>query len=232
MNKYELLKTDTITAHTGATLYRIKALKAFGNVKAEELGGYVESEVNLSQDGDAWVYGSAQVFGDAQVSGDAQVFGSALVYGDARVYGSAWVYGNAQVFDSARVYGSARVSGSALVSGSAWVYDSARVYGSALVSGSARVFGSAWVYDSARVYGSARVFGDAWVYGDVKVSKTPIVISGVKYTITITESHIFIGCEGHTIAHWKKNIVTIGKANGYSNGEIKQVIKFLKAAGV
>lgn len=40
-------------------------------MKAGELGGYVEKEENISQDGNAWVYGNAEVSGNARVSGDA-----------------------------------------------------------------------------------------------------------------------------------------------------------------
>lgn len=40
-----------------------------------ELGGYVEKEENLSNDGDAWVYGDAMVSGDADYA-TVQGFGS------------------------------------------------------------------------------------------------------------------------------------------------------------
>ena len=81
MKKYELT-TDTKIV-LGKKLFRIKALVSFGNVKAGDLGGYVERENNLSHEGKAWVYGDAEVFGDAWVSGDAEVFGDAKVYGNA-----------------------------------------------------------------------------------------------------------------------------------------------------
>lgn len=83
MKKYRL--TEETTKVGNRPLYRIQALRDFGNVKEGDIGGYIESEKNLSQDGNAWVYG------DACVSGDA------CVYGDARVYGDACVYGNADI---------------------------------------------------------------------------------------------------------------------------------------
>ena len=70
--KYELLNTDTIEFR-GITLFRIKALISFGNVKKGELGGYVEKEGNLCHSGDAWVTGDAKVSGNAWVTGDAEV---------------------------------------------------------------------------------------------------------------------------------------------------------------
>nr|WP_243647439.1 hypothetical protein [[Ruminococcus] torques] len=75
-------------------MFRIKALIEFGNVKAGDLGGYIEKEENLSHMGDAWVSGDARISGDAQVSGDAWVFGDAQVFGDALVSGDARVSGD------------------------------------------------------------------------------------------------------------------------------------------
>ena len=96
MKKYELLVDDTIT-FLGVQLFRIKALISFSSIEKGELGGYVASEKNLSQYGDAWVSGNARVYGDARVYGNARVYGDAEVYGDAWVYGNAWVYGDARV---------------------------------------------------------------------------------------------------------------------------------------
>ncbi len=95
MVKYEL--TDDRVSYFGTTLYRIKALKSFNDVNEGDLGGYVESEKNLSHYGNAWVYGNAKVYGDAEVSGNARVYGNAKVYGNARVYGDARVSGYARV---------------------------------------------------------------------------------------------------------------------------------------
>jgi hypothetical protein len=131
MNKFKL--TDETKIVDSVKLYRIQALIDIPahDVKAGDLGGWVESEKNLDQSGNAWVSGNAQVSGDARVSGDA------WVSGDARVYGDAWVSGNACVSGDARVYGDAQVYGNAWVSGDAWVY------GDAWVSGDARVAGDA-----------------------------------------------------------------------------------------
>ena len=119
MKKFELT-SEFVTNIFGTKLFRIKALIEFGNVKAGDLGGYIEKEDNLEHSGDAWVSGNARVYGDAWVSGNARV------YGNAEVYGNAWVYGNAEVSGNARVYGDACVSGNARVYGNA---DFATVHG-------------------------------------------------------------------------------------------------------
>lgn len=68
MKKFEL--TAGFMTMDGVKLSRVRALRAFENVKKGDLGGYVEKEENLDQSGAAWVSGDAQVFGNAQVSGD------------------------------------------------------------------------------------------------------------------------------------------------------------------
>lgn len=65
MKKYRL--TDDKIIVGCRTLYRIQALRDFGEVKEGELGGYIEAEKNLSQRCDAWVSGDARVYGNADI---------------------------------------------------------------------------------------------------------------------------------------------------------------------
>ena len=132
MKKFEL--TSESIVKFGKTLYRIRALVAFGDVKEGELGGFLEKEENLSQDGDAWVCENATVRGNAIVRGDATVSGNATVRGNAIVRGDAWVCENATVS------GDATVCENATVSGDAWVRGNATVRGNAIVRGDAWVF--------------------------------------------------------------------------------------------
>lgn len=65
MKKYRL--TDDKIIVGCRTLYRIQALRDFGDVKEGEFGGWIESEKNLSHEGDARVSGNARVYGDADI---------------------------------------------------------------------------------------------------------------------------------------------------------------------
>ena len=154
--KYKL--TDETINLNGVTLYRIEALKYFGEIKKGDKGGFIESENNLAHEGDAWVSDNAHVYGNACVFDNSQVYGNAFVSGYAQVYGDAFVYGNAWLYDNTRVCGYARVA------------DNARVYGDANVCDDSSVFGSALVYDNAHVYGDALVRGYACVCGDAEIS--------------------------------------------------------------
>lgn len=86
MKKYELTK-ETKTLADDTVLHRIRALRDIPRhgVKAGDLGGFVEAENNLSQDGNARVHGDAWVDGKARVYGYAEVYGDAEVCGDAKV---------------------------------------------------------------------------------------------------------------------------------------------------
>ena len=127
MKKFELT-AEYVTNIFGKKLFRIKALVEFGNVKEGDLGGFVEKESNIDDDGNAWVSGNAQVFGNAKV------FGNAQVYGNAKVFGNAWISGNAQVYGNACVAGNVQISENAQVYGNAWISGNAQVYGNACVA--------------------------------------------------------------------------------------------------
>lgn len=113
--KYEIL-LDTKTYFKGRVLYRIRALKDFSDVKAGDLGGYIQREQNLSQEGNCWVYDDAKVHNGAQVYDNAKVYGSAIVYGFAKIYD------NAKVGDNAQVYGYAEISAWYVILGDSVVY--------------------------------------------------------------------------------------------------------------
>ena len=131
MKKYEL--TSETKVINDVELHRIKALDSFGNIKEGELGGWIESEKNLSQSGNAWVYDNSVVCDNARVCGDAKVFGNATVFENAKVGGNATVCGYATVCGNAKVGEHATIRGNATVCGNA------KVDGNAMVGGNAKV---------------------------------------------------------------------------------------------
>ena len=111
--KYKL--TDVCITIGGRDLYRIEALKDFDWVKKGDKGGFIESENNLSQEYNCWVYGGAVVCGDAMVWGNAEIYGNAMVWGNAEIYGNAKVWGNAEIYGNAKVYDNAEIYGNAKI---------------------------------------------------------------------------------------------------------------------
>lgn len=119
--KYEILENISIQTEDGVKLYRIRALRDIGMVKKGQLGGFIEREYNLSQDGESWVGGNAwvsmnaRVSDNAIVSGDAIIFGRAKISNNAIVTDNAKVYGNSRVIDNAKVYGNVKIGGNSLI---------------------------------------------------------------------------------------------------------------------
>ncbi|WP_331611478.1 hypothetical protein [[Ruminococcus] torques] len=208
MKKFKLT-SEFIVDISGVKLFRIKALIEFGNVKAGDLGGYIEKEKNLSHMGNAWVSGNAQVFGNARV------FGNAWVSGDAQVFGNAWVSGNAQVSGNAWVFGDAQVFGNAWVSGNAQVFGNARVFGNAWVSGDAQVFGNAWVSGDARVSGDKDY---AYAHGFGFCNRTTTF-----FRLKDGDVGVRCGCFYGTLAQFRDNVCE-------THGETKKAQEYLMLA--
>ena len=113
-------------------------------------------------------------------------------------------------------------NGGGLVQDTAVVEASVYVGGNARVSGDAQVYGNALVYGNAWVSGNARVRGDAW-------ETTPLYIAGMKHSLSNSRhGHILIGCHEHTFAYWLDHYKAIGRAEGYSEEEIKQYGLFIE----
>ena len=217
--KYKL--TDETINLNGVTLYRIEALKYFGEIKKGDKGGFIESENNLAHEGDAWVSDNAHVYGNACVFNNAHVYGNAFVSGYAQVYGGAFVYGNAWLYDNTRVCGYARVA------------DNARVYGDANVCDDSSVFGSAFVYDNAHVYGDALVRGYACVCGDAEISnKSDYIVfqnwwsSGRYFTWTRSNNMWSVGCFYGT---GEELIKKAYKDSELSGREYERVVRYVES---
>lgn len=136
MRKYEF--TGETKKSCGKILHRIRAVRNFNGVKKGQLGGYVESEDNLSHDGNAWVGGKAIIYGNAHIGGNADIGGYAEVGDNARVVGNARVNDHAKVFQNAQVFSNAVISGNSWVYGSAWVGGNTQAHG-------------AWIFGNSRI---------------------------------------------------------------------------------
>lgn len=111
--KYEL--TDETIIVDGKILHRIKALADFGGVKKGDLGGFIEKEENLSQDGNCWIYNNAKVYGNAIIRDDA------IVFDNAKVCDYAVICGYAIIRDDVKVSGEVVIKTNSSICGNAKV---------------------------------------------------------------------------------------------------------------
>ena len=120
--KYQILD-DEVKIIKKHTVHRIQALRDFDDVKKGDKGGWVSTIVNLSQNGNCWIYDDAVVYEHGYVEGDAKVKDHAVISGFGRVYGSAQVIGKAQIKNNAQIYGNAIVDGNKIVESTTNIFE-------------------------------------------------------------------------------------------------------------
>lgn len=185
MKKFELDYSSS-TTYRGRTLYRTKALMNFTTTSGEiiykdELGGYVQSEKNLDQNGTSWIFKGAIAMDDARVLNNAQLHHDALIKdkaiikdkasahnnvkitGHACVSQEAVITRNAQITNHATVHGKAFVTGDAIVSGFATIADKAQIQEQATIKGHAFVDHQATISDYAEINDNAHITGNAYI---------------------------------------------------------------------
>lgn len=133
--KYELTenkKTFINASGKSQTLTQIRAIHTFtvitGTVvKAGSLGGWIETEDNLSQEGSCWLDESSEAMNQSQIKGNAFLEGSSI-------------FDEATVTDNSHIQYSA-LSDSTFVCGESWLQSSC-IYGNSLLGGHCRVLDS------------------------------------------------------------------------------------------
>lgn len=159
--KFELIESSKETfreGHKSIKLYRIKALIDIPKhgVLAGDVGGFVASENNLSQNGSAWVADDAKLYENARIYGDT------LLKDEARVYGEAWIKGDVVISNNSRIHDNAYIDGDVRISGTCEIFESARITGRVSLEGNVNVLGKAqvrdsFIKDSVRIQGSALI---------------------------------------------------------------------------
>lgn len=179
MKKYTFLgKTKVLD--DGVEVHRIVAVTDFKDLNGEtvnagDLGGCIESEKNLSQDGIAWVRvtaivcGNAVIKDNALISNDAVVSGNAKITGNARVKGHAKVRGDAQVRGHAEVTGWAIVQGAAVITNYAHVSDHVVIDDDAIIKDNSKIFGRSKIYGNAVIKGNSAIGSHADIFSEEQV---------------------------------------------------------------
>lgn len=174
MKKYEL--TDEIREIVRNDilyeLHRIQALVDIENIcSAGDLGGWIETEDNLSHEDRCWVYGNAMVFEEAKVCDDALIHGNAVIYGKAQIMDSAQIFENAKIGGNTCVWGNARIYGNAKIRGNAMVFEEAIILGNSYIYENAAVCGNAMICDDSYIHGNCRIHGDTTICGEADITQ-------------------------------------------------------------
>lgn len=185
MKKYEL--TDQIRTAHGCTLYRIKALRDIPahngainrhHVKAGDLGGWIQSEDNLSQDGDCWVADNAIACDNARVRDDAWVVDHAVLQDNAVACEIALVGGNSNLKYDALAEDECVIRDNAIIAGNA------RITGDVAINGNSS-FGDVCIADNTVIYSSRQY-----------ITVGPIGSGEQTFTLYKVDGVLHINCQG------------------------------------
>lgn len=117
MLKYRLLLSDRCVID-GVTLYRMQALKDFGDVKAGDLGGYIADSSQLSQNGNCWIYSKSNKLVSGRVTENA-IINSLGSSRDSIINGDVFICGNSKILNDVDIIGSVDIRGNSIISSKA-----------------------------------------------------------------------------------------------------------------
>ena len=234
--KYELTN-ETITIGL-VTLHRIKALRSFNDVKKGDKGGFIESEDNLSHEGNSWVYNEAKVYHKAKVLDNAIVrdyaviTGYAIISDNVTVMDKTFVTNKAKILDYAVIEDYAFISDKAVISGFSTIKDKAFIYGKAKIEGCI-IGGHIEVCDDVTISKDVKIEGIGRFEGNAIISSNKDYIifknwwsSGRYFTWTRSNNMWSVGCFYGT---GKELIEKAYKDSELSGREYERIVKYVES---
>ena len=168
MKKYELIK-ETETCSKRRIMYRIRALKDFSDIKAGDVGGWVCSYGNLSQEGDCWIYDNAKCLDNARVYDNAMMFDNTIMFGNSVMYDNAVMLNNSIMYDNSKMFNKAKMFDNSIMCNNAEMCGNATMYDSSRMFDNSKMFNNSKMYDEARMYDNAVMFNDSIIYSNSRM---------------------------------------------------------------
>lgn len=195
--KYKL--TEETMCFDGVTLHRIKALKDFGNVVAGELGGWVEAERNLSQEGNCWINMEAKAYDYTEIRDNAVLTCGAIACENSIIGNNTFVTDESVIRGFTYLCGNVEISGESVIGGYAKLHGNVIVIGAKVID--AEVYDRVVICDGAYVHGHIKIDGTAYISNGAEVCKTDDYIvfknfwsSGRYLTWTRSNNKWHVGC--------------------------------------
>ena len=166
--KYRLLSESKVV--NGRTVYRIQAIRSFGDVRKGDLGGFVESYCNLSNEGNSWVYDDAVVLDSARVTCNSKVYGQSLLQDCAFASGNSEISDNVVLKDSAHMTGNAHAYDNATLNDDTTMSDDSMIQGNASIHGTTILGGYTLVGDKVKII-DCHFKGGQTIKGDLTITE-------------------------------------------------------------
>lgn len=169
MKKYELIK-ESKTYFEEREIFRIRALKDFRNVRAGDIGGWVCSYDNLSQEGYCWIYGNAKCLDNAMVSDNAMMIDNSKMFDNSRMYDNAIMCDNSMMYNNSMMSNRAIMRNSSMMLDNAKMFDNSIMYNEAVMCNNSMMLDNARMYYKAKMYNDAILDGNKLLYGSINKS--------------------------------------------------------------
>ena len=153
--KYEM--TNITMEFEERTLYRIRALKNFRNVKAGDLGGWVSGKHNLSQEGDCWIYDEAKCMDNARMYHNSAMYNNAVMCDFSEMHGCSEMHNYSAMLDNSRMYNCSAM------------YDNSRMYNDSKMYNNSRMFDNSAMYNNAVMLDNSKMFENSRMYRDSRL---------------------------------------------------------------
>ena len=137
--KFEL--TNITMEFKGRTLYRIRALKDFSDIEAGDLGGWVSSEDNLSQEGDCWIYNEAKCMDNARMCDNSTMHDYSKMYDYSIMRGNSEMYGHSEMFGYSEMYNYSIMHDNTIMYDYSEMHDHSRMYGDSILKDEEKLYG-------------------------------------------------------------------------------------------
>lgn len=172
MKKYKLIKNDSINVpykNTFKKLYCIEACKEFEcggeMIHIGDKGGYIESEDNLSQNGNCWVFPFSVVYGTkARILNNACIMDHSIV-DDSTICDNSIItmyttISNNSLIENSIIYGMVVINDS-------WICDNTIITGRDFISRKFTKINSSIISNNARIYGG--IFKEIFIEGSYSI---------------------------------------------------------------
>lgn len=232
----------------GKTVYRIKALRNGLSFSQGELGGWVESENNLSQKGNCWISKQAVVMDNAVAKGDCNITDSVMICENAQISDTVLIREDVMVRGSAKIYGNVYIKDRVTVTGNSLIYDEAELLDKAYIRDStvcenSIVKGESRIIEGSTVKGNSLIEGNSLINNctiegksiinnmllvQVQIKEIPLQIQGTRHHLYYSgKRKLTIGCTEQPIDWWLKNYKEIGSRNSYTKEQIKEYKNYI-----
>ena len=174
--KYKI--TNNTMEFEGRTLYRIRALKDFSNIKKGDLGGWIQTEDNLSQEGYCWIYNNAKCMDSARIYDNSCMYDNSEMRGNSKMYDNSKLYDKSEMHDNSRAYDSSEMHGHSGMYGHSRKYGNSRMYENSRMWGNSKTYGNSEMHDyskmhdysemheGSKIYNNSEMVGDSEMWGN------------------------------------------------------------------